>query len=73
MTTRMTDAEVMAELRSDSPLNKARAVLSGILGKHEQHLLQEEHATARPVGGIEMRRREFEDIKKIAEALGATL
>jgi hypothetical protein len=57
---RRTDAEVMAELRSDSTLNKARQVFSSWAGKIEQAGCQR-----RPIGPIEMRRMEFEAVEAI--------
>ena len=64
--TPMTDAEVMAELRSDSPLNRARAAFSGACGAIEQAGRQR-----RPAGPIEIRRMEFEAVRRIADALAA--
>ena len=68
MSARMTDQEVMAALRSDTPLNRARAIFSGEVGAAEQEEMQR-----RPCGPIEMRRREFEAVRKIASALGVEL
>jgi hypothetical protein len=61
----MTDKEVMEALRSDTLLNKARAVLSGECGRIEQAGMQR-----RSAGPIEMRRMEFEAVRKIAAVLG---
>lgn len=61
----MTDKEVMEALRSDTLLNKARAVFSSESARIEQAGMQR-----RPAGPIEMRRMEFEAVKKIATALG---
>ena len=61
----MTDAEVMAALRSDTPLNKARQAFSGECGRIDQASRQRS-----ALGPIEMRRMEFEAVKKIAAALG---
>ena len=63
---RMTDDEVMAELRSDSVLNKARSAFSGWSGKIEQAMAQR-----RPISPIEMRRMEFEAVKVIRDILEA--
>jgi hypothetical protein len=65
---RRTDAEVMELLRSDGPLNRARAIFSGASGRIEQAGMQRQ-----PAGPIEIRRMEFEAVEKIAEALGVTL
>lgn len=59
-TTRMTDEEVMAELLSESALNKARAKFYHHAAKIEQALEQR-----RAPGPIEMRRMEFEATKDI--------
>ena len=61
----VTDKEVMEALRSDTLLNKARAVFSGECGRLEQACSQ-----PRMPGPIEMRRMEFEAVRKIAAALG---
>ena len=65
MEKRMTDAEVLTELRSDSPLNQARKALSGVAGSLEQAGQQR-----RPANPIEIRRMEFEGVRRIVEALG---
>lgn len=64
----MNDAEVMAELRSNSPLNKARAVLSSAIGEAEQDGMQR-----KPPGPVEMRRKEFAAVRRILIAYGVTL
>ena len=61
----MTDKEVMAALRSDTPLNRARAVFSSCCGEIEQACAQR-----RAPGPIELRAMEFEAVRKIAAALG---
>lgn len=61
----MTNEEVMAALRSDTPLNRARKAFSGASAALEQ-----EGKQRRPAGPIEIRRMEFEAVQKIAEALG---
>lgn len=60
---RLTDDQVMELLRSESPLNKARAKFSGWCGRIEQEGMQR-----RPPGPIEIRRMEFEAVKDILEA-----
>jgi hypothetical protein len=61
---RMTDQEVMVLLvNPDSPLNRARKVLSGIIGAAEQRM--EQNHTTSP---IETRRLEFEGVEKILAA-----
>ena len=57
---RRTDEEVMALLRSASPLNKARMVFSSASASIEQAGQQRE-----PLSPIEMRRMEFEAVEKI--------
>jgi hypothetical protein len=61
---RRTDAEVMALLRSDSPLNKARMVFSSASASIEQAGQQRD-----PLPPVEMRRLEFEAVEKIASML----
>ena len=61
----MTNAEVMSALRSDTPLNRARAVFSSEYASIEQAALQR-----RPPGPVEIRRMEFEAVIRIAAALG---
>jgi hypothetical protein len=58
----MTDEEVLAELRRDTPLNRARRILSSTCAQIEQGGMQR-----RPLGPIEMRRLEFEAVRKIWE------
>lgn len=65
---KMTDDEVMAELNSDSPLNLARRVFSGEVGRIEQTHLNRYEPTP-----VEWRRMEFEAVQKIAVALGVEL
>lgn len=62
---RMTDAEVMAAMRADTPLNRARQLLSSAVGEMEQAGQQR-----RPAGPVEIRRMEFEATIRIAAALG---
>lgn len=64
----MTDQEVIAALRADTPLNRARQVFSGECGRIEQAGMQR-----RPAGPIEIRRMEFEAVRKITAALGVEL
>lgn len=65
--TRMTDDEVMAALKADTPLNRARAAFSSHAAGMEQSALQRT-----PPGPIEARRMEFEAVEAIAKALGVT-
>jgi hypothetical protein len=65
---RMTDTEVMEELRSDSPLNRARRAFSSACGRIEQSGQQR-----RPAGPVEIRRMEFEAVRAIAAELGVTI
>ena len=64
----MTDSEVLKALRSDTPLNRARAIFSAQCARIEQEGMQR-----RPAGPIEIRRMEFEAVQKIAAALGVTI
>lgn len=64
----MTDEEVMRELRVDSPLNRARMAFSAACAQIEQT-----EAQWKQPGPIEMRRMEFEAVRKIAKALGVEL
>lgn len=64
----MTDQEVMDELRSDTPLNRARREFSSAYGLIEQSFQQ-----GKPPSPIEIRRMEFEAVRKIAAALGVEL
>lgn len=61
-------SDVMDELRSDSLLNKVRAVFSSQAAKIEQASMQR-----RPLGIIEMRQMEFEAVIKIAKAMNVDL
>jgi hypothetical protein len=63
-----TDAETMTALRSDTPLNRARAAFSNAYGRIEQAHMQRK----RP-GPIESRRMEFEAVAAIAKALGVEI
>ena len=56
----MTDDEVMAELKSDSKINRARREFSSACGRIEQAGQQRT-----PLGPIHMRRMEFEAVMKI--------
>ena len=60
-----TDEQVVAALRDDTPLNKARQKFSSWSAKIEQAGQQR-----RPLGPIEMRRMEFEAVQAIAAELG---
>ncbi len=64
----MTDAEVMAALNSDTPLNRARRVFSGEVGRLEQATTQ--YHTPTPV---EWKRMEFNAVKRIAAEIGVEL
>lgn len=64
----MTNDEVMSELWADTPFNRARAVFSGAAAGIEQATMQR-----KPPGPIEIRRMEFEAVKKIAAALGVNI
>lgn len=68
MAKRMTDDEVMLELRSSSRLNQARVLFASEVAKLEQA-----DAFGDPLPIIERRRREFEAVKLIAAGLGVTL
>ena len=63
--TKMTTEEVMSELRSDSPLNRARQKFSSAAARIEQ-----EGAQRRPASPIEVRAMEFQAVREIVEALG---
>ena len=65
---KMTDDEVIAELRNDSRLNRARLVFSSQCGRIDQAGRQR-----KPLTPIELRRMEFEAIQNIAVALGVKL
>lgn len=59
----MTNQEVMDELRSDTPLNRARAKFSHWYATIEQDSLQRE-----PSGPVEIRRMEFKAVQEIIAA-----
>jgi hypothetical protein len=61
----MTNEEIMAALRSDTPLNRARAAFSNSYAEIEAASLGR-----RPPGPVELRGMEFDAVKRIAEALG---
>jgi hypothetical protein len=61
--TRMTDAQVMAELQSDSPLNRARRAFSAASARIDQAQSQRH-----PISPVEVRRREFEAVQEIVAA-----
>lgn len=65
---KMTDAEVMAALTSDDPLARARRVFSSESARIEQACAQR-----RLPSPIELRRMEFDAVRRIAEALGVTV
>jgi hypothetical protein len=52
-------------MQTDCPLSRARQVFSNEWAAIEQASMQR-----RPIGIIEMRRREFEAVRKIAKILG---
>jgi hypothetical protein len=56
----MTNDEVMAELKSESNWNKARAKFSGWAARLEQEGMQRD-----PIGPIERRELEFRAVKEI--------
>ena len=68
MPSKMTDAEVIAELHTTSPLNRARMQFSNWSGKIEQAGQQRQ-----PLPSIEMRRMEFHAVRAIAKELGVDL
>lgn len=59
----MTDDEVMQALRSDTPLNRARAEFTNAWGTIELAAMQR-----KPPGPIEIRRMEFEAVEAIVRA-----
>lgn len=65
---RLTDEDVMAQLNSNTPLNRARRVFSGEVGRFEQAYMNAD-AQGRSISPIESRRMEFEAVQRIAEAL----
>ena len=62
---RLTDQEVLALLRSDTPIEKARKVFAGYVGRFEQEDFQHPE---RPL--IDKKREEFEAIAKIIQVAG---
>lgn len=62
---RMTNDEVMSELRSDSPFNRARQKFSSAAARIEQAGQQR-----KPPSPVDIRRMEFEAVREIVEALG---
>ena len=64
----MTNAEIMAVLRSDSLLNKARAVFAS-----EYATIDQAGRQRRPPGPVEIRGMEIEATIRIAAALGVIL
>lgn len=64
----MTDKEVMDALRENTPLNRARAIFSGAWAAIEQACLQRV-----PPSPIEIRRMEFEAVRKIAITLNVEI
>lgn len=66
MSERRTNAQVMTELRSDTPLNRARAQFSSYAARIEQEANQRD-----PAGPIELRRIEFEAVEAILAAYGS--
>ena len=62
---KMTDAEVMSLLRSDSLWNKARAVFSSAAAEIDQAGRQR-----KAPGPVEVRRMEFEAVRRILLVLG---
>lgn len=61
----MTDLELIDLLKSDTPLNRARQQFSFGCGRIEQAQSQRT-----PLGPIDVRRMEFEVVRKIAKELG---
>lgn len=64
----MTDEEVMFHIRKNTRLNRVRQVFSGAVGRLEQAGQQR-----RPPTAIELRRMEFEAVRKIAAELGVQI
>ena len=62
---RLTDKEVLALLRSDTTIEKARKVFAGYVGHFEQFNIQ---SPDRPL--IEKKREEYEAIAKIIQTAG---
>lgn len=65
---KLTDDEVMTLLKGDTPLNRARRVFSGEVGRIEQAWQQRVIPTP-----VQSKRMEFEAVKKIAAELGVDL
>ncbi|KKL98094.1 hypothetical protein LCGC14_1827790 [marine sediment metagenome] len=65
----MTDEQILAALKSDTPLNRARQVFSSETARIEQTFQQRFD----PPTPIEVRGMEFEAVKKIAAALDVDL
>lgn len=63
----MTDQEVVAQLQSNTPANRARVIFRTMAGRIEQAQAQRS-----PASPIEAARMEFEAVAKIAETLGWT-
>lgn len=59
----MTNEEIMAELRLDTPLNRARAKFSAWSARMEQEGQQRS-----PIGAIEARGLEFQAVREIVAA-----
>lgn len=64
----MSDAEFMAELRSDTKFNRARQKFSSWSGKIDQAQLQ-----SRALSPVELRKMEFQAVREIAKELGLEL
>lgn len=62
---KMTNDAVMSELKSDSPLNRARQKFSSAAARIEQAGQQR-----KPPSPVDIRRMEFEAVREIVEALG---
>ena len=65
---KMTDAEIIAEIRTTSPLNNARQEFRFACARIEQAGMQR-----KPLTAIEERRMEFDAVRQIAKALGVEL
>lgn len=64
----MTDEEIMFHIRKNTRLNQVRAVFSAAAARLEQAGQQR-----RPPTAIELRRMEFEAVRKIAAELGVQI
>lgn len=64
---KMSDADVLAAIKSNSPLGKARMVFSDAFTRIQHAKLLKETPP------IEMRRMEFDAIRQIAAALGVMI